>query len=59
MVQDRTVNDLTQYPVMPWVVKDYTSKTLDLNSAHTFRNLSKPIGALTKKRLRQARKRSG
>ncbi len=25
---DRSINDLTQYPVFPWVVADYTSKTL-------------------------------
>ena len=25
----RTVNDLTQYPVFPWVLSDYTSAELD------------------------------
>ncbi len=25
---DRSTNDLTQYPVFPWIVADYTSKTL-------------------------------
>ena len=25
---DRSINDLTQYPVFPWVVADYTSDTL-------------------------------
>jgi hypothetical protein len=31
---------------MPWVIKDYTSSTLDLeNPEATFRDLSKPIGA--------------
>ena len=27
-IADRTVNDLTQYPVFPWVLSDYTSDTL-------------------------------
>jgi len=27
----RSYNDLTQYPVFPWVLSDYTSETLDLN----------------------------
>jgi hypothetical protein len=29
-VADRSFNDLTQYPVMPWVIGDYTSQELDL-----------------------------
>ncbi|KAG9093766.1 hypothetical protein FS749_013788 [Ceratobasidium sp. UAMH 11750] len=33
----RTCNDLTQYPVFPWVLSDYTSETLDLNSPASFR----------------------
>ncbi|KAK6184595.1 hypothetical protein SNE40_007040 [Patella caerulea] len=48
---DRSFNDLTQYPVMPWVISDYTSSTLDLNNISTFRDLSKPIGALNSERL--------
>ena len=28
----RSFNDLTQYPVMPWVISDYTSQVLDLVS---------------------------
>eukprot|EP01126_Amoeba_proteus_P000445 TRINITY_DN10126_c0_g4_i2.p1 TRINITY_DN10126_c0_g4~~TRINITY_DN10126_c0_g4_i2.p1 ORF type:complete len:976 (-),score=197.01 TRINITY_DN10126_c0_g4_i2:134-3061(-) len=48
---DRTFNDLTQYPVMPWIIKDYDSLSLDLNNPSTFRDLSKPIGALNQKRL--------
>ncbi|KNC73531.1 hypothetical protein SARC_13909, partial [Sphaeroforma arctica JP610] len=31
-VADRSFNDLTQYPVFPWVLKDYTSKRLDLQN---------------------------
>ena len=47
----RTFNDLSQYPVMPWVIADYTSTTLDLNSIETFRDLTKPMGALNPDRL--------
>lgn len=53
----RSFNDLTQYPVMPWVIADYQSKTLDLNDPRTFRDLSKPIGALNSKRLAAFRDR--
>ena len=45
-VAGRTFNDLSQYPVFPWVVADYTSEVLDLSDPKTFRDLSKPIGAL-------------
>ncbi|KAJ6110487.1 hypothetical protein N7486_002722 [Penicillium sp. IBT 16267x] len=43
----RTFNDLTQYPVFPWVLADYTSEELDLNNPKTFRDLSKPMGCQT------------
>ena len=46
----RSYNDLSQYPVFPWIVADYTSTTLDLNSPSTFRDLTKPVGALNEKR---------
>ncbi|CAI5494350.1 unnamed protein product, partial [Closterium sp. Naga37s-1] len=47
----RTFNDVTQYPVFPWVIQDYTSKELDLTNPATFRDLSKPVGALDAGRL--------
>jgi len=43
----RTFNDLTQYPVFPWVLADYTSEELDLDNPKTFRNFSKPMGCQT------------
>lgn len=54
---DRSKNDLTQYPVFPWVVADYTSETLDLTKAETFRDLSKPMGALNPDRLEKLKER--
>ncbi|XP_051910531.1 protein FAN isoform X2 [Hippocampus zosterae] len=48
---DRSCNDLSQYPVFPWVIADYTSAHLDLTNEATFRDLSKPVGALNKERL--------
>jgi hypothetical protein len=46
----RTYNDLTQYPVFPWIIADYRSENLDLNNPKTFRDLSKPMGAQGGKR---------
>ncbi|TWU72947.1 hypothetical protein ED733_002830 [Metarhizium rileyi] len=47
----RTFNDLTQYPVFPWILADYTSEDLDLEDPATFRDLSKPMGAQTQDRV--------
>ena len=47
----RTFNDLQQYPVFPWVLADYESSELDLDSAASYRDLSKPVGALNPARL--------
>ncbi|KAK4359154.1 hypothetical protein RND71_021383 [Anisodus tanguticus] len=47
----RSYNDLTQYPVFPWVLADYSSETLDFDKSSTFRDLSKPVGALDAKRF--------
>ena len=47
----RSYNDLMQYPVFPWVVADYTSEVLDLKDPKSFRDLSKPVGALDEKRF--------
>ncbi|EEH54935.1 uncharacterized protein MICPUCDRAFT_902, partial [Micromonas pusilla CCMP1545] len=49
----RTKNDLTQYPVFPWILSDYTSPEIDLNDPKVFRDLTKPIGALHAPRLEQ------
>lgn len=53
----RTFNDWTQYPVFPWVLKDYSSSMLNLDDASVYRDLSKPMGALHEVREREARKK--
>jgi factor associated with neutral sphingomyelinase activation len=57
MQSDRSFNDLTQYPVFPWVLTDFTSETLNLKDKNVFRDLSKPVGALNPKRLAACRQR--
>nr|CAD2136002.1 unnamed protein product [Meloidogyne enterolobii] len=49
-IAGRTYNDLNQYPVFPWILSNYSSENIDLNDAANFRDLSKPIGALSEKR---------
>ncbi|KAI9890808.1 MAG: hypothetical protein M1814_003592 [Vezdaea aestivalis] len=53
----RTFNDLTQYPVFPWVLADYTSDELDLTDPRSFRDLSKPMGCQNPEREEEFRER--
>jgi hypothetical protein len=57
LLAGRSYNDLTQYPVFPWVLTDYTSEKLDLTDPNVFRDLSKPMGALDEERLAECRER--
>lgn len=47
----RTFNDMSQWPVFPWVIQKFDSKQLELGNADFFRDLHRPIGALNDERL--------
>ncbi|XVF33458.1 hypothetical protein REPUB_Repub17cG0170100 [Reevesia pubescens] len=53
----RSYSDITQYPVFPWILSDYSSKSLDLADPSAFRDLSKPVGALNPDRLKKFQER--
>lgn len=57
MMAGRSFNDITQYPVMPWIISDYTSNTIDTKDPSIYRDLSKPIGALNETRLSEIMER--
>ncbi len=40
-ISGRTYQDLNQYPIFPWIIADYESEKLDLNTPATYRDLSK------------------
>jgi len=42
----RSYKDLTQYPVFPWIIKEYDINTLKSFNSDSIRDLKKPIGAL-------------
>jgi factor associated with neutral sphingomyelinase activation len=52
---------MTQYPVFPWIITDYESSNIDVNTDNDkqgiFRDLSKPIGALNPQRFQQFKER--
>ncbi|CAB4066358.1 NEBL1_2 [Lepeophtheirus salmonis] len=53
----RSFNDLSQYPVFPWILADYSSSKLDLSNPSTFRDLSKPIGIQNPKHVDEVNNR--
>lgn len=53
----RSLQDLTAYPVFPWVIKEFKTEFLDLDDPNTFRDLTQPIGALNKERLADFKER--
>ena len=53
----RSFNDLTQYPIFPWIITDYKSNIIDVNDNSIYRDLSKPVGALNPERLQKIQER--
>lgn len=53
----RSFNDLSQYPVFPWLIINFDSEFIDLEDETNYRNLKEPIGALNKRRLEFFKKR--
>jgi hypothetical protein len=53
----RSYNDLTQYPVFPWVLANYEAEELDLSDPNSFRNFSLPMGGQGGSRAEQFRER--
>lgn len=51
IMSGRSFNDVSQYPIIPWVLKDYESQDINLDDINIYRDLAKPIGALTPERL--------
>lgn len=54
---NRTRNDLSQYPVFPWIITNFESANLDLTNNKNYRDLSKPLGAINPKRLEMFKER--
>jgi hypothetical protein len=45
-IAGRSYNDISQYFTMPWILKDYISDGLNLNTEDIYRDLSRPIYAM-------------
>lgn len=42
----RSYNDISQYIILPWIIKDYSSDGLNLNNYEVYRDLTRPIHAI-------------
>ncbi|CAI5737872.1 unnamed protein product [Peronospora farinosa] len=51
----RSYNDASQYPIFPWIIKDYESAELHLDNEDIYRDLRRPIGAQTPEAIHRAR----
>ncbi|OHS99739.1 hypothetical protein TRFO_33768 [Tritrichomonas foetus] len=51
ILSGRSLNDLSKYPVFPWIFSDYTSDAIDLNDPNVYRKLDTPLGAYEPTRL--------
>ena len=55
IISGRSINDISQYPIFPWIICDYKRSDFALDDPSFYRDLSKPIGALSEKRLNQCK----
>ena len=46
----RSFNDLSQYPVFPWIICDYNSNILDLSNKKAYRQLENTMAGISAKK---------
>jgi hypothetical protein len=51
VLSGRTFNNPSQYPLFPWILSGFDGDALDLDEMKSFRDLSRPMGALDDARL--------
>ena len=56
-IAGRSYNDLSQYPIFPWILADYTSDQLDITNSASFRDLSKPMGVQNEKHVEEIKQK--
>ncbi|EGR33579.1 neutral sphingomyelinase activation associated factor, putative [Ichthyophthirius multifiliis] len=54
---NRSFADLSQYPVFPWILKNYDSEEIDLNDPHNYRDLRKTVGEFNLQRFKDFKDR--
>ena len=49
----RSFQDLSQYPVFPWILANYSTPELNLADPQNFRDLGRPAAALSDRKIRE------
>ena len=55
----RSYNDISQYPVFPWTLKEFSASGIDFANSSVFRDFTKPAGAQDPVKLEKLRKSRG
>lgn len=51
ILAQRSMNDLSKYPVFPWILSDYSSEEINLDDPNVYRRLDTPLGAYNSARF--------
>ena len=49
----RSFNDISQYPIFPWIISEFNDDEFKMNEKGYYRNLGKPVGSLNKVRFQR------
>lgn len=47
IISSRSFCDLSQYPIFPWTIIDFSSETLDFEDSSIYRDMKEPIGNIS------------
>jgi len=53
----RSFNDLSQYPIFPWIISNYTNSSINLGDRKIYRPLELPIAAITAEKRKLAKEK--
>ena len=55
-LSNRSFNDITRYPIFPWIISDYSNDELKINNKYQYRDFLKPIGTISEASKKKAKK---
>jgi len=53
-LSNRSFNDITRYPIFPWIISDYSNEELKINNKYQYRDFLKPVGIINEASRRRA-----
>lgn len=55
-LSNRSFNDITRYPIFPWIISDYSNDELKINNKYQYRDFALPIGTISEASKKKAKK---